>query len=205
MTRRTLARSRSHTDRRSAFTLMEATVALMLTSMAGAALLLSLTSATTTTDDAVRKYIGHGIGQTLLDEITGMRYMELGASPLATGLAAGADEQAGTGRSLYDDIDDYANLSNQPPKDRNGQVLGNENGDTAARDPRFRVPAAIMNRWKVEADTFYVNENAWLTPLPDSQPRNFRTTRVRVSYVPVKGATVMVSETARTFAYVPEP
>lgn len=205
MTRRTLARNRSHVRCRPAFTLMEATVALMVTSMAGSVLLLSLTSATTTTDEAARKYIAYGIGQTLMDEITGMRYMELGANPLDTGLAPGADEQAGVGRSLYDDIDDYADLSNQPPKDRNGQVLGNENGDTAARDPRFRVPAAIMNRWKIESDTFYVNENAWLTPLADTQPRNFRTTRVRVSYVPVKGATVLMNETARTFAYVPEP
>jgi hypothetical protein len=190
---------------RTAFTLVEATVALAITGMAASALLLSLASATTTTDDAVRKYIGWGIGQTLMDEISGMRYMERGANPLDTSMTAGADEQSATGRTIYDDIDDFNGLRYQPPLDRNGQTLGNENGDTIARDPRFRVPAAVMARWKVESDVFYVNENAWLTALPVTTPKNYRTARVRVYYVPVSGSSVLMSETTRTFSYVPEP
>lgn len=194
-----------HRAPRYAFTLVEAMVALMIAGMASSALLLSLTSATSTLDDAVRQQTAAGIAQTFLDEITGMRYMELGASPYATGLTAGADEQAATGRSIYDDIDDYNGLRFQPPLDRNGQTLGNENGDLAARDPRFRIPTATINRWRVETDVFYVAENAWLTPLTGSTTSNFRTARVRVYYVPTTGSMVLMNDSARTFSYVPEP
>ena len=192
-------------SRRRAFTLIEATVAILITSMACSALMLSLTSATTTTDDAVRRYMANGIAQTMLDEITGMRYMELGGSPYDSGLAAGSDEQSGTGRSIYDDLDDYSTITNQPPKDRNGQTLGNENGDTTARDPNFRVSASTMARWSVQTECFYVNEGAFLTPLANTAGTNYRTIRVTVKFVPQTGSAITLSQLTRTFAYIPEP
>jgi len=206
MSRRTLSAAAPRSIRpRCGFTLVEATIALLVTGLAASALLLSLTASAQSSDEAVRRQVAAGIARTLMDELSGMRYMEFGVSPFDSSLVPGSDETPGPGRSRYDDIDDYNGLRNQPPRDRNGQSLGNENGDTAARDPRFRVPAALMSRWKVDCDVFYVAENAWLAPLSNHSGTNYRTARVRVWYVPLRGSTMLMSEVARTFAYVPEP
>lgn len=197
--------TKNSTKRHRGFTLVEAMVALTITGLASSALLLSLASNTQSTDNMVRSYIAAGIAQTYMDEISGMRYMELGASPWDSALTAGSDEKAAAGRSIYDDLDDFDALRYTPPVDRNGQTLGNENGDLIARDPRFRIPTAIINNWRAEIDVFYVNENAWLTPLADTAGTNYRTAQVRIYYVPTAGATTEMSRLSRTFAYIPEP
>ena len=190
---------------RPAFTMVEAMVALCITGVASSALLLTLTTATQSTDDAMNRFVAAGIMQTYMDEISGMRYMELGASPQESALVAGADETAATGRSIYDDIDDYNNINESPPRDKNGQTLGNENGNTAVRDPVFCVPSTFMSRWRVNIDVFYVAENAWQTALADSAGTNYRTVQVRVTYTPAQGSSTELSSQTRTFAYVPEP
>jgi hypothetical protein len=185
--------------------MVEAMVALSVTGLASSVLLLSLTSATVSTDEAMNRFVAAGIMQTYMDEISGMRYMEYGASPFETSLVPGADETQATGRSIYDDIDDYNNIAESPPRDRNGQTLGNENGNTSARDPVFRVPATFMSRWRTNIDVFYVAENAWQTALSDSAGTNYRTVQVRVTYIPAQGSSTELSSQTRTFAYVPEP
>jgi type II secretory pathway pseudopilin PulG len=64
------------------FSLVEALVALSITSLAGAVLLLAVESSLGTTTEAVHRTIADGIAQQTLHEILTKRYTEKGESPL---------------------------------------------------------------------------------------------------------------------------
>ena len=69
-----------------AFSLIEALIALTITSMAGAVLLLGVQSSLDTTIEAVERTIADGIAQQTIDEIMTKRYTASGGNPLATTL-----------------------------------------------------------------------------------------------------------------------
>jgi len=56
----------------------------------------------------------------MIEEIKQQRYNDLN-EPLSFGIESGED--AGPGRSLFDDVDDYEGWSASPPQDRNGNDL----------------------------------------------------------------------------------
>src|SRR5438105_13124017 len=89
------------------FSLIEALLALTITAMAGAVLLLSVDTSLDTTTQAVERTIADGIAQQLLDEILTKRYVGAGESALTTTLAPTTTEQVGGGTITFDDIDDY--------------------------------------------------------------------------------------------------
>src|SRR5215211_450520 len=101
---------------RRGFSLIEALIALSITSIAGSVLLLSVQSSLDTTIEAVEQTIADGVAQQTMDEILTKRYVGQGESPLATTLGAATSELLGVGTSLFDDADDYHNYINQPLK-----------------------------------------------------------------------------------------
>jgi len=85
--------------RRSAFTLIEAMIALSITSLAGAVLLLSVQSSLDTTIEAVDRTIADGVAQQTMDEVLTKRWVGAGDSPLTTILGPLTSElSAGNGR-----------------------------------------------------------------------------------------------------------
>lgn len=68
--------------------------------------------------------IGMGLAEDLMNEILSQAYSDA-VSPVF-GLEAG--EAAAAGRTGYDDVDDYQNLSDQPPKLRDGTAISGLGG-----------------------------------------------------------------------------
>ena len=103
--------------RRRAFSLVEALIALSIMALAGAVLLLSVESSLSTTTDAVDRTIADGIAQQVLDQILTRRFADETGGGLPSALGAAADELLGVGSELFDDVDDFAGYTMQPPED----------------------------------------------------------------------------------------
>ena len=134
------------------FTLIEALIALSITSLAGAVLLLSVQSSLGTTIESVERTIADGVAEQTLDEILTKRYVGQGDPPLLVTLGALTNELLGLGTSLFDDTDDYNGYIAQPLKGLFGEVLGTGDDNGNLRLANFRVRSdflrAIRNAWK---------------------------------------------------------
>lgn len=199
--------SRIHTSSRQAidgvrtgFTLVEAMAALTIISVAASALLLGISSTLESTTSAVEQAIAHGIAQQLLDEIAAAQYREPGSGPYGA-LGPGGSERNGADRTAFDDIDDYHGLRTQPPTDRFGIPLGEDNGAGGRRPERQRVASAYFSRWRQEVDVYYVNESNF--SLPAAGASDYKAVHVRiVREDPVRGRQQLVHLT-RIFSNVP--
>ena len=190
---------------RRGFTLVEASIALALTAVAGTALLLSVTNSTDETDEAMKTLIAEGMAQQLLDEVSGMRYMENGASAYDTFLGPGTPEQAVAARSLYDDIDDYNGSTSQPPVDRWGVTRGSDSTGGATRHPAFQLGSGYFSRWRQTVSVFYVRDTSPTTPVGGSTTTDYRAVQVRITFDdPVQG-TRELANALRVVSYVPMP
>ncbi len=189
---------------RRGFSLVEAMAALAIVGIAAGAILSASMNSVSSTDGSLRNYQALGIAQGMIDEISGMRYMAVGADPYDTFLGPNTSEKA-TGRSAFNDLDDYNGWSEQPLKEKGGQSLGNEDGDGSARDPNFRVPSSYFTRWRTQVTVYYANEGAWTTPLSPSSPTSYRTLQVKVQYNDPTLGYLDLANLTRTFSYVPEP
>ncbi len=188
-----------------AFTLVEALIALLIASVAGSALLFSTTSALQTTDETLQRAVADGLAQQLMDEVVGARYAEYSVPPQAyqTTLGPGSDERSVGTRELYDDIDDYNGLRQQPPTDRWGVALGTESADSLQRDPNFRIPAHYLDNWRQEVDVYYVDPADPSAAVSTGQPTDCRAVEVRIVHVdPDRGPRVL-TKLRRVVAYVP--
>src|SRR5438477_995251 len=103
--RRSPRRERPAARGRSAFSLIEALIALTITSLAGAVLLLGVQSSLDTTIEAVDRTIADGVAQQVINEIMTKRYVGAGDSPLGTTLGPLLSEVSGLGTVLFDDTD----------------------------------------------------------------------------------------------------
>src|SRR5207249_7453023 len=81
----------------SGFSLIEALIALTITSMAGAVLLLGVQSSLDTTLEAVERTIADGVAQQTMDEVLTKRYVGAGDNPLGTTFGPLATELLGAG------------------------------------------------------------------------------------------------------------
>src|SRR5262249_53492117 len=137
---------------RGGFSLIEALVALSITSLAGAVLLLSVQSSLGTTTEAVEQTIADGVAQQTLDEILTKRYVGQGDTPLLASLGAATAELLGSGTAIFDDTDDYANYVAQPLKGSHGELLGTGDDSGNLRLNNFRVRSDFFQNWKVRVD-----------------------------------------------------
>src|SRR5690348_9785981 len=104
------------------FSLIEALIALSITSLAGAVLLLSVQSSLDTTIDAVDQTIADGIAQQTLDEILTKRYVGPTESATATTLGPSTSELLSGGTAYFDDADDYNGYTAIPIKGWYGEL-----------------------------------------------------------------------------------
>ncbi len=195
------AMSRADNIRR-AFTLTEALVSTAITAMAGSALLLGVASSIGTTKMAQEQTIAAGLAQQFMDEIAGNRYMAVGASPYDTYFGPSSYEMAGTGRSRYNDLDDFHGVRASPPKDAWNRNLGTDNGSGALRHPNFRA-TTMLSDWRAEIDLYYVSNSNLQTRLATGQTSNYRAVEVRILADDDSGARRTLTTLRRVFAYVP--
>lgn len=103
-----------------AFTLIETALAALLAGVLLTAALDVLGAARTTEFEVVERQRGLMLGQALLSEILQQAYEDPGLPAGSFGL--GADE-SGPNRALWDDVDDYHGLVDDPPRTRDGSDI----------------------------------------------------------------------------------
>jgi type II secretory pathway pseudopilin PulG len=188
--------------RRSAFTLVEALVAISFTATAASVLLLAVTASQQTTDDALERLRAAGMAEQLMDEILGQRYCADPYNGYETSLSRSAWEAAGPGRSRNNDIDDYNGVRTQPPTDLYGIALGSDNGEGGLRHAAFRAPARSLDSWRQEVDVYYVAEGNLTQRLTGGQVSNYRVVEVRITKQLAEGRREL-AKLRRVVAYAP--
>ncbi len=162
------------------FTLVEALVAITITAVGGAAILLGVQSSLQTTSHAMEQTVAQGIAQQVLDEALGARYCAHLAHPYETDLGSSDWEAGGVGRERYNDIDDYNGVVSRPPVDAWGMPIGSDDGEGGQRHANFRVASRLFENWQEEIEVYYVDPTDFSRRLPDGQVSDFRAIEVRV-------------------------
>jgi hypothetical protein len=185
---------------RSAFTLVEAMVALSLTALAGAVLLLVTQGLLATTNDCVDQTIAQGLATQLIDEVMGARYCPVG-DPYAKPLAPTTYERGGVGRERFSDTGDWNGWLAAPPQDAFGLPLGQGDGQGNLRHPALRSNAAKFANWRQKVRVYYVNENNPSNEHPNAT--DYRAVEVTIERVEPNGAVRPLTTMRRVFCYVP--
>ena len=188
---------------RSAFSLIEALIALSITSIAGAVLLLSVQSSLDTTIEAVDKTIADGVAQQTIDEILTKRFVGPAENPLTSVLGALSSELQSLGTSLFDDTDDYLGYVAQPLKGQSGETLGTGDDSGGLRLQNFRVRSDYFQNWRVRVDVYYVDPDNHL--VRSAAATNYRMIDVNVELVRTNGSVLPLANRKRLIAYVPPP
>jgi type II secretory pathway pseudopilin PulG len=194
----------SYRSRRSAFSLIEAMVALSITAMAGAVLLLATEGVLKTTNDAVAQTIAQGMAAQLLDEVLGARYCAAD-DPYETTFARTAYENAGAGRERFDDTGDYHGFSTSPPEDMWGHTLGKGDEGTSRRHPLLQAPGNDFADWRQKIEVYYVDPADPTVRRPNSSPSDYRAVEVTIERTEPNGAIRPLATMRRVFCYVPIP
>jgi type II secretory pathway pseudopilin PulG len=186
------------------FSLIEALVALTITSMAGAVLLLGVQSSLDTTIEAVDRTIADGIAQQTIDEIMTKRYTAAGGNPLGTVLGPTVSELLGNGgAALFAETDAYAGYVAQPIKGAWGETLGTGDDNGNLRLTNFRVRSDYFQSWRVRVDVYYVNPTNNLQT--SITPTYARAIEVNVELVRPNGAIFPLANRKRVITYIPPP
>lgn len=188
-----------------AFSLIEAMVALSITSMAGAVLLLATEGVLKTTNDSVAQTIAQGMALQLIDEVLGNRYCAPGASPYDSNLTPSAWEKAGQGRERYNDTDDFNKYKASPPVDPYGVELGQGDDAGGNRHPAMRSPGHDFATWRQRVEVYYVDQNNPTVRLPANQPTDYRAVEVTIERREPNGGVRPLAKIRRVFCYVPIP
>src|SRR3954463_15780509 len=177
-------------------------VSTTIAALAGAALLQGIYSSIGSTKSAQEQTMAAGLAQQMMDEIAGKVYCAVRNSPYETTLGPSTTEQAGAGRSLYNDIDDFNGIRNGPAKDPWNIAIGDDDGKGGSRHPSMRV-ASMLTKWRREVDVYYVSNSDLKTKLSAGQTSDFKMVEVRVYIDDPNGARRLLSTLKRVFAYVP--
>jgi prepilin-type N-terminal cleavage/methylation domain-containing protein len=190
---------------RRGFTLVEAMVAITITALAGAVLLLAIETTVINTTEAVEQTIAAGMARQLVDEVLGARYVAVGSDPQEYPTGPSAWEQAGEGRERFNDTDDFHNFAAQPPEDVWGVALGDDDGEGDVRHTNFRVPSSRFADWRQRIEVYYVDENDFTVRLPAGVTSNYRAVEAAIFRQERDGALRELARLRRVFAYVPAP
>jgi prepilin-type N-terminal cleavage/methylation domain-containing protein len=106
-------------DSRRGFSLIEATMAMLLVAVLLVAALSTLSASTTTSRIGAERATGLLLAQDLMAEIVGAAYVEPEDTP---SFGPEGAEDDGT-RSAFDDVDDYHNWDASPPERRDGTPI----------------------------------------------------------------------------------
>jgi len=186
-------------SRNAAFTLVEVLVAVALLATVTAAVVLALGVVMQNSEELVVREVAEGLAQELMDEILNCRYCEAGVSPYAP-LGPSPLEKAAGNRSLFDDIDDYAGLVDEPPHDKWGRLLGEE-GDTGQR-PLPAIASGLEN-FRREVKVQYVSSTNFAQPLSGGSVSDYRRVEVTVYWKTPSGQIRPMASVVRVVGHVP--
>jgi len=176
--------------------MVEAVVAVAITSIAGGALLASLGGAVRSSSDAMHAAVARGLAEQLMEEIAATRF------PAGTNTTP-----IGVGRTGFDDIDDFDVWSSSPPVDRSGNTLGLDGLDAAAQPatrPAALQPAAgFIAAFAREVDVERVEPDTGSSWNIVTGHTNFRRVTVRVKHTDAQSHIRTLAELTRVFSYVP--
>ena len=178
-------------------------MALSVTALAGAVLLLSVESSLQTTTEAVERTIADGIAQQTLNEILSKRYVEAGESGDGTGSGALGPtlwESGGNGMERFNDIDDYAGYSASPLKGVYGEAPGTGDDQGNQRLANFRFRSDYFQNWRQRVEVYYVDPN---NPSASSATATaYRAIEVHVEFIDSRGAVHPLASRKRVVAYI---
>lgn len=180
-------------------------VAISITAMAGAVLLLAIETAVQNTTDSVEQTMAAGMARQLVDEVLGARYTAVGAGPYQLPLGPNNWEQAGEGRERFNDTDDFNNFQAQPPESRWGVALGADDGAGNLRHPNFRAPTGKFDDWRQTIEVYYVDESDFSQRLTGGDTSNFRAVEVTIARQEQDGSYRELARLRRVYSYVPHP
>jgi type II secretory pathway pseudopilin PulG len=189
---------------RRGFSIVEAIVALSITALAGAVLLLAVESTVQSTTDSVQRTIADGLAQQLLDEALTKRFVTIGADPLASVIGPNAYEQAGAGRERYNDADDYFQWNAMPAEELYGQQVGTGDDAGGLRHAGFRVPASYFENWRQRVEVYFVDPADHRVKLSGSTSY-FRAIEVHIDIQDGDGTFRNLATRKRIIAYVQPP
>ncbi len=195
-------------SRRTGFIYIESMIALAVMSLAGAALLTSVAGAVSSSNDSIYRSVGKGLAQQLLDEIAAAKF------PTGTSTAS----TTGPFRSSFTTIDDYSGWTESPPRTKAGEVLGTDNGATAAdaymlmmtggrtgRDAGLQAAPGFVNRFirSVLVERVQPGSSGWTV---STQNTSHRRVTVTVIYTASNQPARTVAQATRVFSAVaPSP
>jgi type II secretory pathway pseudopilin PulG len=192
------------TSRRGGFSIVEAIVALSITAMAGAVLLLAVESTVQSTTDSVQRTVADGLAQQLLDEALTKRFVSPGNDPLSNSLGANAFELAGAGRERYNDSDDLHQFSATPAEGLYGEQIGTGDDAGGFRHASFRVPGSYFQNWRQRVEVYFVDPSDHRIKLTGSTSY-FRAIEVHIEIQDGDGTWRTLATRKRIVAYVPPP
>ena len=181
------------------FTLVEVLVAVALLATVTAAVALALGVVMQNSEELVVREAAEGLAHDLMDEILNCRYCEPGVSPYAA-LGPSPSEKATGNRSLFDDIDDYAGLVDEPPHDKWGRLLGKE-GDNGQR-PSLAMASSLEN-FRREVKVQYVSSTNFAQPLSGSSVSDYRRIEVTVYWKTRSGQLRPMATVVRVVGHAP--
>jgi type II secretory pathway pseudopilin PulG len=189
---------------RPGYTLVEAMVALSLTAMAGAVVLLTVETSLDAADQALQQTVATGMAEQLLDEVVGAMYCAPGGDPYQATLAPDIWEAQGRGRERFSENGDFHGFVAQPPEDLWGNPLGQGEDRDELRPASFRTPAGAFDSWRQQVEVYYVSAADPSVRLTGSQTSDYRAVEVVISRQVSSGAYVELSRVRRVVANVPQ-
>jgi hypothetical protein len=182
--------------RRGGFSMVEALIAVSITTIAGGALLSALGAAVLSSTEAAHATVARGLAAQLMDEIA--------AAGFPMGGVQGSTVSNGS-REGFDDIDDYHQWSERPPATRAGVPLGTDAAAAGMRLKELQADGQFLSQWtrEVQVERVQPASNSASGWQPTSQQSNFRRVTVRVKLTDAQNNTQTLVENVRIFSHVP--
>ncbi len=201
---------------RRGFSMVEALVAVSVTTIAGAALLTSIGAAVRSSTDATHAAVARGLAEQLMDEIAASRFPDSTTTTLSsaitrTPLSATYLWGSRMTREAFDDIDDYDGWTRRPPVDRQGHRIGTEGALIQGGRRKWHYPRLFHMRPDGRFLQSFTREVQVERIRPDtgsdwtvvSRATDYRRVTVRVKYTDAESHTTTLAEISRIFSYVP--
>lgn len=185
---------------RPGFSLVEALVAISITTIAGSALLTSLGAAVRSSTDAAHVAVARGLAEQLMDEVAASRFPDLTDS-----------RPGGLTRADFDDIDDYNGWSANPPLSQLGEPIGSEGlriqtggiESYSTRPTPMQPEPQFLQYFSREVQVERILPDAGSNWTVTTQHTNYRRVHVRVKYIDRNSNSITLVEIPRIFSYVP--
>jgi hypothetical protein len=175
--------------------MVESLTSITITAVAGAALLTSAAATVQSTTQLADRTVARGLADQLMDEVAAVRFPD-GTVPAAA---------AGSPRSAFRTIDDFASYSVQPPVDRYNRTIGTEGAALTGSD-QYRptplqpsMPYVNEFRQQVLVERVQPSGSTWTAV---SQNTNYRRATVTITRTDANGITVPLATAVRIFSSI---